>query len=124
MKDLLKELDALEERIAKEQRTVDVCGRSLDEKGSFWREYKEKPERCEQLIGWLTELLEIKKARFDAEVLRTAPTVIETEQRPLWFDDVEELPRPCIRCNSQSGLTDRDGSLCCASCGAIYKDKP
>ena len=116
MKDLLQEVKELEKRIAGEQRTVDVYSKSetLDEDGRFWSERYISLESVEQLVGWLTELLEIKKARLSVEVFMQQ----EYDMEP----DPEEEPEepdtgvPCSRCGGE--LREKNGQFVCDGCGA------
>jgi hypothetical protein len=60
-----EEIKELEKLVSREQRTIDIYsqGGMLDEDGRFWSERYITLDSVKQLVGWLTELLEIKKAK-------------------------------------------------------------
>ena len=107
MKDLLQEVKELEEVI--------------DHHTKVGESYQDTAPDCEsaieafQLAVWLTELLEIKKARLSVEVFFHQEYDLEPDPE----DDEEELTESqCPRCR-QEAFVERGPKLICSNCGNV-----
>lgn len=71
-----------------------------------------------QLSRWLTELLEIKKARLSLEVFfhQEYNFVPDEEEEAILEDGV------CHRCR-QRAMVDRGAKMICSNCGAVRSNK-
>ena len=105
MKDLIEEIKELEAAIEHSEQVADS--------------YKDTTPDCDcalehlQLAVWLTELLEIKKARLSVEVFFHQEYDLCPDPEP------EELePNQCFRCK-ESTLVERGQKLICGKCGAV-----
>jgi len=118
MKDLLQEVQELEKLIAREQRTVDVHRKSdaVDEDGCFWSERRVRLDSVEKLIEWLTELLEIKKARLSVEVFMQQDYDLEPDES----EPEEDAGMKCGRCG-HGPLEERGSRIVCLNCGCSAK---